>query len=354
MCRMGSIGVVTLPGRYNYGNRLQNYAIVRIYEKLGFKVETLELKNHQILRAIKKYILCAVGRQKTTHEELMSAKRLNAFDSFSRACHPRVVRRKAGNWKKEFDFFSAGSDQVWNPHIVRHMAGWYFLDFARMSQRIALSPSIGINELTGTQLKKLADGLKGFPRVSVREERGAEIIKGCSRVDVEVTCDPTLVLSAEEWRSVASDLLTPAPPYVFAYLLGGTGIEASEVLEKVTDCGNVPVIPLSDRQKPGEPDAGPAEFISLIDNATYVVTDSFHASVFASILQTPLVIVHREGDANMFSRLEQLSMILGINHMVYGSPEFDLSRVGDYSGVPEAIERERERFLRYLEGCLNE
>lgn len=354
MCKMGSIGVVTLPGRYNYGNRLQNFATVRIYEQLGYKVETLELKNHRILRTIKTVILSAVGKRTITHEEMMSAKRLNAFESFSRACHPRVLRRKTGGWKEEFDFFSVGSDQVWNPDIVRHMIGWYFLDFARMNQRIALSPSIGKGELTGAQIKRLADGLKGFPRVSIREERGFEIIKGCSCVDVEVICDPTLALPAEEWRSVASDQFTPESPYVFTYLLGGMGTEASMVIERVTDCRSVPVVSLSDRQKPGEPDAGPAEFISLIDNAACVVTDSFHASVFASILQTPLVIVRREGGANMFSRLEQLSKMLGINHMVYGSPEFDFSRVGDYDGVPEAIERERERFLRYLERCLNE
>ena len=125
------------------------------------------------------------------------------------------------------------------------------------------------------------------------------------------------------------------------------------MLYDVTDHGAIPVIPLSDRQKPEELDAGPAEFLSLIDNAAHVVTDSFHAAVFASILQTPLTIVHREGGASMFSRLEQLSQMLGIEHMVFGSPTFDLSRAGDYAGVPEAIVRERKKFMSYLEACLN-
>ena len=125
------------------------------------------------------------------------------------------------------------------------------------------------------------------------------------------------------------------------------------MLEKVTDHGRIPVVPLTDRQKPGEPDAGPAEFIDLIDNATHVVTDSFHAAVFSSILKTPLTIVHREGGASMFSRLEQLSGMLGIEEKVYGSPGYDLSRAGDYEGVYEAIARERAHFIDYLKGCLN-
>ena len=113
------------------------------------------------------------------------------------------------------------------------------------------------------------------------------------------------------------------------------------------------MVPLSDRQKSGEPDAGPAEFIDLIDHASYVVTDSFHAAVFSSILHTPLTIVHREGGASMFSRLEQLSEMLGIEEKVYGSPAYDLAKAGDYEGVGEVIARERERFMGYLKGCLD-
>ena len=121
----------------------------------------------------------------------------------------------------------------------------------------------------------------------------------------------------------------------------------------MTDHRRIPVVPLSDRQKPGEPDAGPAEFIDLIDHATHVVTDSFHAAVFSSILHTPLTIVHREGGASMFSRLEQLSEMLGIEEKVYGSPSYDLAKADDYEGVDEAIDRERKRFMEYLEGCLD-
>ena len=179
------------------------------------------------------------------------------------------------------------------------------------------------------------------------------MLRECAGINPEVICDPTLVLTSEDWRSVADGRLTPSEPYVFTYLLGGVGSEARDVLPKVTDGGRIPVIPLSDRQKPGEPDAGPAEFISLIDNAQHVITDSFHAAVFASILETPFTIVHREGGENMFSRLEQLSHMLGIEFKVFGSPSFDIARSKDHEGVSEAIGRERKKFMDYLEACLN-
>ena len=125
------------------------------------------------------------------------------------------------------------------------------------------------------------------------------------------------------------------------------------VIGAVRSKDSLTTVALTDRSGEGELPAGPAEFISLIDNAEHVVTDSFHAAVFASILQTPLTIVRREGEVNMFSRLESFTKMLGIEHKVYGSPSFDISRAGDYEGEFEVIERERKRFMVYLESCLN-
>lgn len=345
------IGIVTLPGRYNYGNRLQNYAVDHMFSDLGLRPTTLRNETLGLLRGIRKLSYVIRGKA-TAPEEGMSDARLAAFDRFDSRIDIESVHHLHG-LKKCFDYFAVGSDQVWNPHYNRFRTNWYYLDFAMPSQRIALAPSIGIESLANEQAKRVAKGVAGFHRLSVREKRGAELIKECSGRDAKVICDPTLTLSAEEWRAVADGRCTPSEPYVFTYLLGGVGAEASDVLEKVTDHGRLPVVPLSDRQKPNEPDAGPAEFISLIDHAVHVVTDSFHAAVFSSILHTPLTIVHREGGASMFSRLEQLSEMLGIEDKVYGSPSYDLAKAGDYKGVDEAIGREHERFMDYLEGCLN-
>lgn len=284
----------------------------------------------------------------------MTRERLDAFDKFNLFCNLQTVGNRRGRLSREYDYFSTGSDQVWNPNLSGPLGiGWYCLDFADAGQRIALAPSIGIDDLDEKGVRRLGSGVKGFNRVSIREKRGAELLKEHFDIDAEVICDPTLVLPVEEWRAVADGRCTPEDPYVFTYLLGGVGSEAADVLDKVTDHGRIPVIPLSDRQKPGEPDAGPAEFIDLIDHAAHVVTDSFHAAVFSSILQTPLTIVHREGVTTMFSRLEQLSEMLGIEGKIYGSPSYDLARAGEYDGVPEAIEFERKKFMTYLEGCLD-
>lgn len=349
-----NVALITFQGRHNYGNRLQNYATERIYEELGFSPVSLVLNRRErapirAKRAVKKLL----RKVDIPIEMTLSQERLKAFDSFNSLMTFRIVQDLNDTFVEKYDFFSVGSDQIWylDPNHIDE--DWRFMQFVPPRKRLTISPSLGMDNLGLREGRRLRSYLFEYPYLSVREYEGAEIIKKYVDRDAVVTCDPTLVLPAEKWRAVADDHLTPDDTYVFVYLLGGAGAEANDVLEHVTDHGRIPVVPLSDRQKPGEPDAGPAEFISLVDRATHVVTDSFHAAVFSSILQTPLTIVRREGGASMFSRLETLSKTLGIEEKVCGSPEYDLSRAGDYEGVPEAIDRERQRFMSYLEGCLD-
>lgn len=348
------IGIVTLPGSYNYGNRLQAYASFMVYRKLGFESILLEITNKPVpIQEVKSFLKGLLGKKESHPEDCMSQDRISAFVRFNELMLIKRVERIDDNLNKQYCCFSVGSDQVWNPYYFAYNEDWFFLNFANPEQRIALAPSIGLDVLTAKQGRKIAKGLKNFSSLSIREKRGAELIKECSGRDSEVICDPTFVLSSEEWRSIADDRLTPKRPYIITYLLGGIGEEAAEVLNLVSNHGHIPIIPLSDREKDGEPPAGPAEFISLIDNATHVITDSFHAAVFSSILHTPLTIVHRRGGESMFSRLETLSRTLGIEEKVYGSPSFNLSDAGEYTEVTEAIGCEREKFMTYLTNCLD-
>ena len=377
----GKVGIVTLAGQFNYGNRLQLFATTRVYERLGYSPVYIEFVHRDSLfeaagKRVKGIARFVRGEsQYVSPESLSTEGRLDAFSRFGRLFETCQVLDTDELNGSDFDYFSVGSDQIWNPYGIVDMSdenpllrliyrwvlserkerflNWNFLGFCPRNKRIALAPSIGLDHLDNCQSELLASGVGNFNRISVREKRGAELVKAFSGLDAEVICDPTLQLTADEWRSVAGDGCTPDGSYVFTYLLGDVGAQAAGVLDEVTDHGRIPIIPLTANQAPGEPDAGPAEFIDLIDHATHVVTDSFHAAVFSSILQTPLTIVHREGGASMFSRLEQLSEMLGIEEKVYGSPTYDLARAGEYDGVPEAIEREREKFMAYLEGCLD-
>ncbi len=355
----GKVGIVTIQGRFNYGNRLQNFAVDRIYRQRGFITESLFLDRPlPIMQAAKKTVKKLLGKEPPAPESTMSANRLAAFDRFNSRIALRMLKSLSEEVLDEYRFFSAGSDQVWRMGRGAYGEDWRFLQFSKPEQRIALAPSFGTDApLSSAQFRRLARYMDGYSHISVREEAGARFIKEASGRDAAVICDPTLVLSAQEWRSVADGRVVPNCDYVFAYLLGGVSEEAEKALDAASSQGKLPVIYLSDREREGEPAAGPAEFISLIEHASWIVTDSFHGSVFSAIFQRPLTIVHRGGNhttrSQMFGRLETLADKLGIEHTIYGSQTFDFSRSADYEGVSEAIEREKSKFMEYLEACLS-
>lgn len=350
---MKRVGIVTLAGRFNYGNRLQNYAVYKIYEKLGCESVSLYLTDRlDARREIKNAVKRVMGISIPNPEASMSLARLDAFDRFNSLIPHQELKTISKCLYKKFDFFSVGSDQVWNPGLIKYNEDWYFLRFARPEQRIALAVSIGLDELNKRQAKIISNGASGFSSISIRELRGAELLHEMAGIDATIVCDPTLVLSADEWCSIADDRLTPDNSYIFTYLLGGQTVESSLVLKNLYDFANYKTVSLSDRQKPDEPDAGPSEFISLVRNASHVVTDSFHAAVFACIFGRPLTIVHREG-TQMFSRLENLARILKIKDKVFDPESFDLSLASEYQGVDDAIRAQKNNFLNYIGGRLN-
>lgn len=356
-----NVGIVTLGGNFNYGNRLQLYATYTIYASLGLSAEALvppcrSPKGSRLVRKAKNTVKHLLGRSiEVPPERLMPPERIEAFKAFSSLVPERLTSEaEIAKLQSQYDFFSVGSDQVWNPYYFDRYEDWFFLQFARPEQRIALAPSIGLDSLDDLQRITLKDGVSGFSRLSIREERGAELIEGCSGMHAQVICDPSLVVSADHWRDVSNGFLTPAEPYVFTYLLGGSSKDSKAVLSEVTHGGHIPVVALTDRSHEGEPPAGPAEFIDFIDRANHVVTDSFHAAAFSCILGTPLTIVRRSGTGyGMFSRLESLAHALGIEDKAYGTPGFDISLAGNYDGVDERIIAQRNAFLSYLRGCIS-
>lgn len=354
---MKKVGIITLGGLYNYGNRLQAYATTKIYHDKGFQPFCLYCKDRLIISELVKSFARTLLKKPPVEtpkliESKMSNARLNSFREFNTLIPTLNITNN--KQLKSFDFFSVGSDQVWNPGIIRHYEKWYYLKFAPSNKKIALAPSIGLDSLNEKQTKQLVKGLSGFNKLSIREDAGAKIILKASGRNASVICDPTLVISASDWRSISSDKYTPPIPYIFTYLLGGFGTEALNALDDIFKVkGKLPIVSLSDREKNNEPPAGPAEFISLIDNAAYVITDSFHAAVFSSILQTPLIIVHRDGPS-MFSRLETLAQTLHIENKIYGSPLYTFDSIDDYSDVENAIRAESSAFNIYLDDCLHD
>lgn len=343
-----SIGIVTMVGNFNYGNRLQNYAVSKIYEAMGCEVETLNYPGRSFPSALRNTAAGILLPRETTHpEERMSSERKKSFKRFSDLIPTRRVDEPLSKLKGKYDFFSVGSDQVWNPNYVDSYK-WMFLEFADRKQRITLAPSIGVSSLSSPYARHMiARGLRGFDYLSVRELDGAKLIKQMTGQVAQVVIDPTLMLRSDTWLKVADDRMVPDHSYVFTYLLGEKSAEQDDYIKGLLHEQSAIQVSLSDKARDGELDAGPSEFIALIHRASHVVTDSYHAAVFSLLLGTPVTIFRRVGRSNLFSRLATLTKTFGIEGAIFGSNEFGKAQV-ESEAINHVLTQERKKLSTHL------
>lgn len=342
------VGVVTLHGLTNYGNRLQAYAVHSILRSRGYQPRMFIFSPSFTANyhpSVSGWIRTNLRRSRPAMQRLIR------FRRFEKLMRHEVIhsRRHLLDTRDRFDCFVVGSDQVWNPHFVE-LAGPEFLDWAYPHQRICLAPSFGVDRLPSDSAPAYSEGLHGFARISVREDAGACMVRELTGREASVLIDPTLVLETSEWRAVASDAARPATRYTLTYFLGEKSDTRASYVGAVSRSRGLAVVNLLDRRDPRTFAAGPAEFIDLVANAECVFTDSFHGSAFSLIFGVPLVIFAREGETDsMGSRIETFVRTFGLERHLYvegqGLDVFD----SDYAHASLALKRKREEFLTYLD-----
>lgn len=337
--------IITLVGRFNYGNRLQNYAVDYLLKSKGFEVETIIFPltiKEKIKRIIKKILKMPMGPE--SNMPILRSNRFLKFDSRMKQTHSH--QRQV---PKDYDVYVVGSDQIWNPAFYPSGDIAFLLDVPR-SKRIALCPSFGVSSLSNEDVNIVKEGLLGFPRLSVREDSGAALIKSLTSQIATVLVDPTIAVPVDRWKTIVCNDVTPKEKYIFVYGLGEKTAEEKEAIRMVKELtGTEKVIYLSDRSCEGEVDAGPEEFLSLIASAEYVVTNSFHGAVFSILFQTPFVVFGRVEQENTSSRIATLLNTFDLENRLFNSDLFDVSKCEDYKALDIAIEEKRKIFDAYLD-----
>jgi polysaccharide pyruvyl transferase WcaK-like protein len=222
------------------------------------------------------------------------------------------------------DVYIVGSDQVWNTFSLsleqsKKQIKAYFLYFGKPEiRRIAYAASFGKETISNELVKEISPLLKHFNYVSVREKSGAAICRQCG-VNAEWVPDPTLLLNANEYRILykTEQQEKPEKPYLFLYILNNKidfpiksmyQWAAKKRLDVIYITGNAQY----DHYK--KIYATIPEWLYLIDNAEYVVTNSFHGAVFSLVFNKKFGIIPlKERFAEMNNRFDSLFKIFGID-----------------------------------------
>ena len=220
----------------------------------------------------------------------------------------------------EADCYIVGSDQVWNFSFYGSDLKYklpvihaYFLDFGSPDvKRMSYAASWSVHSLSRKLIDEIKPLLQKFSYVSVREENGIELCRQCGYESAELVCDPTFLLEAKMYRTLyqSENVQKQEQKYLFLYMLNNQcGFDIQKVYDFAAD-RQLKVVYVTGNgvlDKREKCFATIPEWLSLVDNAEYVVTNSFHCCVFSSLFGKKFGVVKLKGKyAGMNTRMESL------------------------------------------------
>ncbi len=347
------IGIITLYGNNNFGNKLQNYALQEYLSKIDHRITVKTLKNDDLrLRTkVKRFIKRSIKKEsldERTKNFLKFNENINYDERMYNMFNPRV---------DDYDLLVFGSDQIWNCDF-EGKTKLFIGDFSYNIKKISYAASFGKSHVDKKYLKKYYNSLSKFSNISVREEIGIKIVKNINaNLCPLVHIDPTMLLTEEEWKVI---IKKPDnynnEKYILNYFLGELTKEKMQEIEKVAKENNCELVNILDKNCRYY-NAGPAEFLYLIKNAFLICTDSFHSSVFSIIFNKPFVVFERN-QANvgtMNSRIDTLLNTFKLKDRKYKGNVITKENINhDYSKAYIILKNERIKAQKYIEGCIKE
>ncbi|MEG0523162.1 MAG: polysaccharide pyruvyl transferase family protein [Erysipelotrichaceae bacterium] len=390
---MKKIGIVSCYFKHNYGSMLQSYATQKVLDNLGYENETINIDgfNHEISKAKKKYFIKAaftsnilsskIGMVKNVvlkknpfSEYAENAKiRDNKFNSFQKSMYKLSEKYESKDalgleCQTKYGAIIVGSDQLWLP---ANIAGdYYTLNFVPESvNTISYSTSFGQSQLPDNITEKAETFLKKIRYIGVREEAGKKLIKKICGREVQVVCDPTLLLNADEWMKIQPEEPIIKQKYILCYFLGKNE-KHRKFASRLKSLTNTKIVALnhldeyikSDDSYADETpyDIGPSEFLNLIRNATYICSDSYHCAIFSMIFKNEFFSFKRYSDKckqSTNSRLETLLNSVGIFDRLLSGDENVEECIHDkinYDEVQSSIDAIKNKSLVFLTNALED
>ncbi len=385
---MKKIGIVSCYFKDNYGSMLQAYATQKVLDNMGLENETFNIKgNVDFAKGKKKYYKSQVFNYSFIKSKFGMAwlkiyKKLNKdlgknitirerkYEEFRKEINltkPYRTYKELNEYSKNYSSIIVGSDQLWLP--VNVVADYYTLNWVPENiNKISYATSFGISQVPDKYKNTYINFLNRLNYISVREDKGVEIVKNLINKEATLVCDPTILLTREEWLQIQEQEPIIKDKYILCYFLG-KNIEHRKFAERLkakTGCKIVSLnhadeyVKYSDKFADETPyDIGPKEFLNLIRNAEYICTDSFHGTVFSLINNKKFFTFERysskNGKVSTNSRIYSLLGIMNLqNRVLKGNEDIEkvLNYEIDFNIVNEKLSEFRENSKKYLTQAL--
>lgn len=361
---MKKIGIMTWFTYNNYGTLLQVYALSEIIKAHNYNVEIINYKpkihKKNLFDMNLNYIFNQIKEKQYSKKNYDREKNIkNRFNNFRKkylnisdeAKNYYQLQTISNNMHK----IVCGSDQIWSPTFFDPH---YYLDFVKdNSKKIAYAPSFGVNKIDNEELKKdIKELLNRFENISVREEQGRIIVNELVDKPTKVVLDPTLLLDKKEWiHNLNIEQKVNNNKYLFCYFLSNKkeyvkmAKEMSKKLGLYIKVLSSTTIINSFEKNSIISDCGPKEFVEYINNASYVLTDSYHGILFSLNFNKPFIALKRFKDSkeSQNSRVYNILKKVDLENKLCSLNNIDYSVI-DYIEVNKKIQTLRKESILYL------
>lgn len=383
---MKKIGIITILKCNNFGAELQAYATQKKLNLMGYDAEIIDMlyykhpdfqktKNskpfvkqsiiNKIIEFLKFTILTPVIYKIVPLISKKMKIRNMKFEDFHKK-NTKISRTYISQDSlyancDEYDVYVVGSDQVWNPGTGMNIEP-YFLTFVPENKiKISYASSFGVTKIPTEYKEKYNQLLNNINHISVREDAGISIVKEVANRNAELVLDPTLLLNKEEWSQCGSGINPNKGKYVLIY-----EVHPSEKIQKLAFDyaykNNLPVYRIGVRgilnwKTKGIinfVDIGPADFVSLFQNAEIIFTNSFHGTAFSvNFGKNFYTVLSKYGKKN--SRMTSLLSILDLeSRIIYQEEDKQIVYINyDKDKVQKLLQIERDKSISYLEKSIN-
>lgn len=330
------VGIITLSLENNYGGILQNFALQKVLKDMGHTPMTCRWPGYTNLGFIKAALFSVLkgGRNFPTPPWTYNKSRKGLEDFIKQNIDYRFYRdpNKFLRWFNP-QAMIVGSDQVWRPKYNSHLY-FAYLDFVKDKyvKRIAYAASFGVGEWEYTKEQEtICSELIGqFYAVSVREQSGVELCEEHLGVSAQCVLDPTLLLDREVYEELCSSI-PKEDESILVYM-----VDYSEAIkqqaEKLSQSTGLP-IKIIEADKGVTQNDSVAKWLAAFRDAKYVITDSFHGTVFSIIFEKNFVAIGNErrgydrfvsllGSFHLADKLVEENNINSINNNVLSSLDY--------------------------------
>lgn len=358
------LGIITFHTALNYGAVLQTYALQKFLSDNNFNNDVIDYQCDYINDCYKPFfvsdgkiinsLIRGVLFGKTIRKK---RKNFNEFlENNLNLSKKKYNAQNISNVQNDYANIITGSDQVWSP-VSAGFDKAYFLPFVTENHKFSYAASIGEKDLSNELMVEYKSRLNGYNCVSVREETAKDLIlKIDSTKDVHVNVDPTLLLDKSKWEDLA-EKTTENQPYLLIFNVEKP-IHNLEFAKNLAKKNNLKIIYINDRTVKKDKDikyyeaVSPKTFLSLFLNASTVVTNSFHGTVFSIIFEKDLY-VELDNKKKFNVRAEALLKMVSINDRIIDNENAKEKYDDiDWVKVKNILETKREESLNYFKSIL--